>query len=99
MLLTLFADTDDGHYTVHVVNTEGKQTELLKLPYEEDDFLTCVDNQVRTSKIGFQTTEVWSYLWLFGQFKKELKNCSSNKKPFTCNFVLKFQIVNEFNIL
>jgi hypothetical protein len=39
-------DDDSGFYTVHVVNADGKQTELLKLPYEEDDFLTCVDNQV-----------------------------------------------------
>ena len=55
LLLTLNAadDADDdgggeglGHYTVHVVTADGKQTELLKLPYEEDDFLTCVDNQV-----------------------------------------------------
>ena len=51
LLLTLNAATslsgdDDGFYTVHVVTSEGKQTELLKLPYEEDDFLTCVDNQV-----------------------------------------------------
>ena len=46
LLLTLNADDDGGHYTVHVVTADGKQTELLKLPYEEDDFLTCVDNQV-----------------------------------------------------
>ena len=49
LLLTLNAatsDCDEGFYTVHVVTSEGKETELLKLPYEEDDFLTCVDNQV-----------------------------------------------------
>jgi hypothetical protein len=28
------------------MTSDGRQTELLKLPYEEDYFLTCVDNQV-----------------------------------------------------
>lgn len=44
LLLTLHSD-DDGYYMVHVVMADGRQTQLLKLPYEEDDFLSCVDNQ------------------------------------------------------
>lgn len=37
---------EDGFYSVHLMTSDGRLTELLKLPYEDDDFLTCVDNQV-----------------------------------------------------
>ena len=50
LILTLYPSdesNEEGFYSVHLMTSDGRQTELLKLPYEEDDFLTCVDNQVR----------------------------------------------------